>query len=155
MYVKTYRGFESHLFRFFEVFMVKPEDVLKDDQNFTNTERGSARKGSIAATILNASELDSLLKQPDSEERNKKIEAAIHDVRDLVPSLHTVALFDFFTPLEWLQSLPALREGKAFVAVLYLQQYPRMLNHELRTRLDQVKRIASPHLKKEIEKLLS
>lgn len=136
---------------FSQVSMVKPEDVLKDDQNFTN----GARKGSIAATILNANELDSLLKQQDSEERNRKIEMTIQDIRDLVPALHTVALFDFFTPLEWLQTLPVLREGKAFVAVLYLQQYPQMLNHELRSRLDQVKRISSSFLKKEIEKLLS
>ncbi|MCE5316231.1 MAG: hypothetical protein LLG04_02560 [Parachlamydia sp.] len=153
--MKTYRGFESHLFRFFKVHMVKPDDVLKDDQSFTNTERGSARKGSIAATILNANELDSLLGQPSSEERNRRIEATIQDIRDLVPALHTVALFDFFTPLEWLHTLPALREGRAFVAILYLQQYPRMLDHELRSRLDQVKKIASPDLKKEIEKLLS
>lgn len=136
--------------------MVKAEDVLRDDQNFAEIPQGgTVRKGTIAATILSAADLETLLKKTPSEERNSKIEAVVRDIRELVPGLHAVALFDFFTPLEWLHTLPSIREGKAFVAVLYLQQYPQILNHELRARLDQVKRLVSPELKKEIEKLLS
>ncbi len=113
--------------------MVKADDVLKDDQNFAHVpERGTARKGSIAATILNANELEAILKLPPSVERNQTLEAIVQDIRDLVPALHAVALFDFFTPLEWLHTLPALREGKAYVAVIYLQQYRQFLTHEIR-----------------------
>jgi hypothetical protein len=120
--------------------------VMFEEQDF---------KGAIASTILFANELEELLKKPPTAERNRQVEEAIQNIRALCPALQVVALFDFFTPLEWLHSLPSLREGKAFVAILYLQQYPQSLTHEIRSRLDQLKKIATPELKKEIERLLS
>jgi len=133
--------------------MVKPEDVLKDGQSFIETKDGTpARKGTVAAIMLNARTLDHLLRQPSA--RQSEISQVLADVRSLVPTLHAIQLFDFFTPLEWLQTTPKFQEGRSLIAILYLQQYPERVDQEIYAQLHRIKEMASGITQKEIEQLI-
>lgn len=132
--------------------MVKTQDLLKNNPTCIEIPAGTpARKGSIAATILNAKELDMLLKMPPSTSKRNQIAEVIQDIKLMLPSLHAVNLFQFFTPLEWLQD--PNREGRCFVALLYLQSYPHLIDRNIQARLAQIKLTASTELKAEIERM--
>lgn len=137
--------------------MVKSQDVLNDEQDFLNAKDNiQVRKGTIAATLLNAKALDELFKEPESKEKKAKFNEVVQDIRDLVPSLHGVNLFQFFTPIEWFQAPSgSFQQGRAFVAVLYLQQYPQFLDKNIQARLREIEKEAVPELKKEIQMLQS
>lgn len=135
--------------------MVKSEDILKDDQSFVKTESGTlARKGSVAAMLLNASVLDELLPQLPSSAKEEEVDKILTDIRSLMPTLHAIHLFDFFSPLEWLQAKPRSQEGRIVIALLYLQQYPQLMNRDILNRLQQIKEQVSLETKQEIEQLL-
>lgn len=135
--------------------MVRSEDVLKDDQTFVQTQSGTlARKGSVAAMLLNARALDELLPQPSSSAKEEELGKILADIRSLVPTLHAIHLFEFFSPLEWLQAQPRSQEGRIVIALLYLQQYPQLMNRDILNRLQQIKEQVSLETRQEIEQLL-
>lgn len=136
--------------------MVKANDILSDNQSFLQTSSGLlARKGSIAATILNAHSLEALLKEPESTERQVQIEGVLEDIRALLPTLHAVNLFQFFTPFEWLQEGSSFQEGRSLVALLYLQHYPQLIDALLINHLQNLLPHVSTITQKEINKILT
>ena len=85
--------------------------------------KGDVRKGTIAATINNAQLLNKLI---DQNAKQQELEPIIVEVKKLIPSLHIVGLFNFFSPEEWLSTNEQM--GRVLIAILYLQQYPDQLN---------------------------
>lgn len=115
--------------------MAKPDDILKDKQDYVISKDGTqARKGSVAAMMATVNAVDELLRQGKEQEIDKELE----DIRLLIPALHSIGFFDFFHPLEWLQVCPVLREGKCWVALLYLQAHPEKRTKEIHKRLTEV-----------------
>jgi hypothetical protein len=136
--------------------MVRSEDVLKDDQSFVQTQSGTlARKGTVAATMLNARALDHLLSQPLSVEGEKELKHILEDVQLLLPMLHAIQLFEFFSPIEWLQTSPKLQEGRILIAILYLQQHPELVDQQIITHLHKLKGSVSKATEREIQKLVT
>lgn len=136
--------------------MVKASDILQDNQSFLHTSNGAlARKGSIAATISNTQSLNALLKEPQSAERQVQIESILEDTRELLPTLHAVNLFQFFTPLEWLQDGPQFQEGRSLIALLYLQHYPQFIDQQVIDHLHHLLLHASTIMQKEIRRILA
>ncbi len=136
--------------------MVKASDVLGDNENFMNATNGTvARKGSIAATLLNAAKYTDLMTHPHSADRSKEIEQIVADVTELLPALEAVGLFSFFSLEEWLNGVHSNNEGRAFVAIVYLMNYPQHLNSTLRDQLSQHKDSVGPELRSLIELTLS
>ncbi|MGV9803149.1 hypothetical protein ACWDTP_34350 [Mycobacterium sp. NPDC003449] len=71
---------------------IRPEDVLPDGEDTTAFGGLSVRKGTIAAFVANAKQLDEL--GPGHPGR-----AAVEDqLRALAPGLRAVGLFDLFSP---------------------------------------------------------
>lgn len=136
--------------------MVKAEDVLTNDQTFFKTKDGTiARKGTIAAAILNANYLEELMGQAQSSTRDSKIKTIIQDIHSLLPGIHALNLFEFFTPIEWLQCSKKLKEGRILIATLYLQRHPELVDSEVLNALQQIKPKTHLELKMEIDKLLA
>lgn len=124
--------------------MVKPNEVLGDGQNFLKTADGTmARKGSIAALMATANAIDNTKTSDISED--------LEDIRSLIPTLHGLGFFEFFTPLEWLQEIPKLREGKCWVALLYIQTHPEKMTESIRLRFLEILPMVSKSLQKAIK----
>ena len=127
---------------------MKPQDILSENVNHLQEVDGvRPRKGSIYATMLNAKHFDELLvmQAPDVQEFTTLLE----DIRELIPTLHTIGLFEFFSPLEWLQN-PDKKEGRALVATLYLQAYPEAVTEAIQECLTNLNTWASTQLKEQI-----
>lgn len=69
---------------------MRPEDVLKDDENFLKKDGVPLRKGSVAAFIANAK---TFLDKKSSQEARV---AAEKDMVSLLPTLTALGLFDVF-----------------------------------------------------------
>lgn len=135
--------------------MVKSEDVLTNEQTFFKTKDGTlARKGTIAAAVLNAGYLEELLPQPQSKTRDSKIQAIIQDIHSLLPGLQALGIFQFFSPIEWIQQRKILKEGRILIITLYLQTHPELVDEELRKALEEIKPKTHLEVRLEIEKLL-
>lgn len=133
---------------------VMPKDMLPAgvDSNVSvnpyTGESHEARKGTIAATIQNVVFLNQALSQNE-----KNVEAYIQALRDLMPSLSAVGLFDFFTPQEWIDH--NVQPGRTLCAVLYFQTYPERLTPEIKNQLKAVRqKTQSKVLASEIDKVL-
>lgn len=74
-----------------EVSPVRPEDLFPDGPDSMDVDGVRVRKGSIASFIYNALMLDRL--DPSSAEYQR----ALSGVRDLVPLLRSVRVFDVFS----------------------------------------------------------
>lgn len=136
--------------------MVKSEDVLTNEQTFFRTKDGTiARKGTLCAAVLNVGYLDELLKESPSQTRTLRIQKILHDMRALLPGLHALNLFQLFTPIEWLQQNGVLKEGRAFVSVLYLQEHPEAVDAPILAELKRLKAHTHPELGIEIDKLIA
>lgn len=127
--------------------MARAENILGDNQNFLQTADGTmARKGSVAALIATVNAIDSSLE--------KKSEVSTQDLEDLqllLPTLHSIGFFEFFHPLEWLQETPRLREGKCWVAYLYLKKHPEKMTDAIKSRLLEILPSISSNLKHAIQ----
>ena len=136
--------------------MVKSEDILTSEQTFFKTKDGTiARKGTIAATVLNATYLEELLKEPQTATRDGKIKKIIQDIHTLIPGIHALNLFQFFSPVEWLDQRPHLKEGRVYIAVLYLQRHPELVDAEVIAALEKIKSKTHAELRLEIDKILT
>lgn len=120
-----------------------PESVLPKgvDSNISvnpyTGESGETRKGTVAATLNNIAVLNTLLIEKPSPENQAKIQEIVEAVSALLPSLRVIGVFDLFTPSEWLAM--DQQPGRALVAVLYLQQYPKNITPEIKQRLVQIR----------------
>ena len=133
---------------------VRPHDVIPDQVNEKQLSNGTSfRKGTIAATVLNAALFDKLIKMPNSPEKDKQITQLINDQKPLMVSLKDIGFFEFVTPLETLQSSNG-KEGKALIGVLYLQQNPTEVTPEVTAQLKQLLKTTSPELQKQIRTVL-
>lgn len=119
-----------------------PESILPtgvDNTISTNPytgESGSARKGTVAATLNNIALLNTLLSEKISSNDPTKIQEIIEAITSLIPSLRVVGVFDLFTPEEWLSS--DTQPGRVLAAVLYLQKYPQDITSKIKKRLLQI-----------------
>lgn len=130
-------------------FAVSPADVLSESQNEAQLKGISVRKGTIAATMLNAKAFDEIQKIFDPAERNMALEALRTEQGALIESLDAVGLFEFFTPIEWLKK-DGQNEGRAWIALLYLQRFPRAISEEVKGELRILAESASNELLVEI-----
>ncbi len=69
---------------------VRPEDVLPNGVDSTAINGHTVRKGSVAAFVANAVQLD------DLSEGTPEYEALIAQMRELAPALRTIGLVDVF-----------------------------------------------------------
>lgn len=72
---------------------MSPENVLPDDVDRLGIDGVSVRKGTVAAFVANARQLD--LMDPSSAEHA----AVVGQMRELVPAMRAVGLFDIFEPV--------------------------------------------------------
>lgn len=113
-----------------------PEMILQDgvDQSISinpyTQERGTARKGTIAATLNNIATLNRLIPKENSEEA---IKATIAAVEVLIPSLKIVGMFDLFEPIYWVGEGEQM--GRIVVLALYLRHYPEKGSASLRKKI--------------------
>ena len=141
-----------------------PEAILPngvDGSLLTNPythEQGQARKGTIAATIHNISALNKMMAAPDansgtSDRTETEIEQIIAALRSLLPSLKITAMFNLFTPEEWLSGTNQL--GRLLVGVLFLQENPTEATPDVKRRLLEIRsRNLNTDLNNEIDALL-
>lgn len=130
-------------------FAVSPVDVLSDSQNETQLKGVNVRKGTIAATMLNAKAFDEIQKISDPAERKMALEALRTEQSALIEGLDAVGLFEFFTPIEWLKK-DGKNEGRAWIALLYLQRFPAAISEEVKAELRILAEQASHELLEEI-----
>jgi hypothetical protein len=117
-------------------------------------ESGSARKGTVAATLNNVALLNKLLLQPASAQNDRNIKQIIQAIESLLPSLKVVGMFHFFSIEEWLSD-DKRQPGRTLVGVLYLQKYPKELNADVKKTLARIHKESSIKvLNEHIEKLL-
>lgn len=116
-------------------------------------EKGSARKGTIAATINNVALLNQKLPIAATQEELKKIQDIMNAFIELIPSLRALAVFDLFNPEEWVSS--DQQPGRVLAGVLYLQNHPKEVTAETRQKLEKIKSVTKIDiLSQEITKLL-
>lgn len=131
--------------------MFTPEDILPDGDDHTlcinpfTGFQGKARKGTVAATLNNIALLDRLFLENANKEQIPNITKAIVE---LMPSLKAVGIFDFFSPIEWIDPK---HPGRTYVALLYLKYYPEEVNREI---IDKLQEIKHPLLQSQIKSLL-
>lgn len=131
-----------------------PEDILPNGDDHTISVNpftgfcGKARKGTVAATLNNIALLDRLFLDDTGQEQISNIKKA---VTKLIPSLKAVGIFDFFTPIEWINPEHL---GRTYVAILYLKYYPDGMNKEIADKLQGINlTIQNPLLQSEIQTL--
>jgi len=124
------------------------------EQIFENGLQSSAhkgievRKGTVKSLIENALYLDKHLKN----HTDPKVFSSIQDIREAIPGLDAVGIFETFLAEDWLQD--ENKPGNIMVSVLYLQQFPKELTRALKRRLTSLSRAVPPLLRNEIAKLL-
>lgn len=134
---------------FHTAYAIKAEDILSDNQSHFNVGETSARKGSIAATIANVTALNHFIFS--QKDVHKELQSILKDQKELIAALHITGMFDLFKLEEWLN--PVHGEGRCWVAVLYLQEYPEKMNNSIKEYLKLYNRLYSPLLIEEISKL--
>jgi hypothetical protein len=134
-----------------------PQDVLKDNEEGMRLPDGTfIRKGTIKATIDNIEILNRIFQLPFSSKRHAQIKEASKPIVELIPALHKVGIFDFFTIHEWLQNEKNL--GRILVALLYLGKYDARLEegdrHKIRQRLQILKmQIKEPEILERMQEI--
>lgn len=129
------------------------DDITNDQESGIMVGGTFVRKGTIFTTVMNARLFDQLITEEASEEKIQKINAVVHDINELIPSLDSMGMFDFFTPIEWLQD-GEKQPGRALVALLYLQANPAKLKDNVRHYLPALREICVPDLIPFIDVLL-
>lgn len=135
-----------------QVFGVQAADVLAEKENGMTINETFVRKGSIAATLLNAREFDRIKSATDIPNKKEQLDLLFQDIHSLTPSLEALDLFKFFRPIEWLSENSG-KEGRALIAVIYLQHYPQKIDQEILGRLKELSGQASEELKTQILKI--
>jgi hypothetical protein len=113
---------------------ITPEKVLPDGvdsatvMNPFTGEKGFSRKGTVAATIQNIAALNKLFANKPSKENDKDIENIMAEIKRLVPFLRVIGVFDMFNVDEWLDNTHSTQWGRIVCALLYIEQYPELLN---------------------------
>ena len=126
-----------------------PEAILPKGVDTSNSinpytgESGNVRKGTIAATIYNVALLNTALTAPSTEKNQQQINQLIEEILRLIPSLKVVAMFDLFTPGEWMTD--KTQPGRILTALLYLQKYPKKITSENKTQIQALHQ--STHIK--------
>lgn len=109
--------------------MVKASDILSDSENTVDLQGVTARKGSVAATMVNAWAFHQLAQQPADHAQWEQVEAFNQDQRELIPTLWGLRLLEFFPVEEWINATPG-NEGRTWVAMLYFEKYPQELTKQ-------------------------
>lgn len=135
----------------FPLKAVLPQEVLKDNEEGANLNGCFVRKGSIAVTLANAQEFNTISKLADSNEKSAKLKQLIKDVNSVIPGLHSLGVFDFFLPIQWIKSQNA---GKVFIGLLYLQQHPEKRDSQIDLYLKELLKNTTNDLKPQIELVL-
>ena len=120
-------------------------DVTEAVNPYTG-EKGTARKGTVAATVSNIAILNQLLLAEPADSDNAKIDEFAEAIKKLLPSLRVVGMFDFFTVAEWLEH-DELQPGRTLVAVYYLHQYPQEITADIKRQLKSIGDKVSTHQK--------
>ncbi|MBM3468383.1 MAG: hypothetical protein FJX71_02995 [Alphaproteobacteria bacterium] len=130
-----------------------PEKLLPpgiDSTTVTNPytgEQGTARKGTVAATLNNVALLNKFLLDKDSKDGEEAVQA----IKQLIPSLKCVGIFNLFTPMEWLTTPD--QPGRILAVALLLQAYPSEFTPEIEAKLRGLQEQAiHPILAQEIKK---
>jgi hypothetical protein len=117
-----------------------PENILPDGEDHTLAVnpftgfQGTARKGTVAATLNNIALLNQLFLENPEQDQIATIRKA---VVNLMPSLKAIGVFDLFNPIEWLNNPKQL--GRMYVAILYLKNYPDEISNEILSKLQEIK----------------
>jgi hypothetical protein len=135
-----------------------PESILPagvDSTTSTNPytgESGTARKGTVAATLNNVAKLNQLLSQEENAERKQEILEISNAINQLIPSLQVIGMFDLFEPSHWIGS--GEQPGRILALSLYFKHYPEKYTPALKEQMLQVKgKIASPYLREQLASL--
>lgn len=80
---------------------ITPADVLPDGVDTFVGENYTARKGTVGATFLNLKTLETLLKQPESPQRDQDIAKVKAELVKIAPTLVNIKLFELFPLHEW------------------------------------------------------
>ncbi|MBS0652227.1 MAG: hypothetical protein JSR39_01730 [Verrucomicrobia bacterium] len=132
-----------------QALAVSPSDVLSDSQNEAQLRGVTVRKGTIAATMLNARAFVEIQKIADPAEKKMALDALRAEQNALIEGLNVVGLFEFFSPVEWLHQADQ-NAGRAWIALLYLQRFPEAISEEVKYELEAIAKIASNELLEEI-----
>lgn len=129
------------------------DDITSDEDSGIMVGGAFVRKGTIFTTVMNARLFDQLIKEEHSEEKQQKIDAVVHDINELIPSLDSMGMFEFFHPIEWLQD-GEKQPGRALVALLYLKMNSKHMEDNIRHYLPALREICDPDLIPFIDVLL-
>ncbi|MBN8827620.1 MAG: hypothetical protein J0H68_02815 [Sphingobacteriia bacterium] len=137
---------------------ISPTDILPAGVDYATVvnpitgEKGEARKGTLAALMVNTMELNKLLNKEKWEDKDKKkFEEIEKQVVELIPSAKYIGIFDFFTLNEWISDSSKL--GRLYVGLLALERDKSLLTEEIKTFLKSLQ-INHPLIAKKIENLL-
>lgn len=129
---------------------MKPQDVLPDQASELPSQDGiTLRKGTIYASLLNAESFSSWVLKEDSQQKSEALYQLYEEQKELIPALKKLGLFSFFSPLEWLGPLGT--QGRYWIAILYLSQFPEEMDAALHKRLEEL----SSSVAKELQQLLT
>lgn len=123
-----------------------PEDILPDGDDHTIVVnpftgfQGKARKGTVAATLNNIALLDRLFLENSAQDQIAKVKKAIVE---LMPSLKAIGIFDLFNLAEWINPN---YQGRTYVALLYLKNYPDEINEKIADKLRESNQELQNHL---------
>ncbi|HXF90502.1 MAG TPA: hypothetical protein VNJ29_01075 [Candidatus Nitrosotenuis sp.] len=133
---------------------IHPADILSDDQSITIAGDGTEiRKGTVKATIENIKILNELFCLPFTQHRHQKIVEILSVVDELLRPLHHIELFNFFTPLEWLQDTN--NQGRILVTLRYLAFFKDRITPEIKHRLYLLDECCQPEVRQNIHELLT
>ncbi len=132
---------------------VLPSQILPDGQDSITAKDGTVvRKGTVKATIENIKLLNAVFLTPQGDERREKIQTILKTTDDFIRPLHHIELFEFFTPVEWLQD--PCNQGRILIALSYLNQFPNLVTDTIKEKLSELAPISQPEVKELICKLL-
>lgn len=101
------------------------QDLVPDNMNAATVNGVTVRKGTIAAFIHNLTELEKVfINAPQSDE----IESFKASLREAIPALNAVKLFDLVTIEDLLNAKHnngKIYQAKVLTAAFYLQQFPQ------------------------------
>jgi hypothetical protein len=116
-----------------------PEKILPEgvdaalSKNPYTGETGYVRKATVAATLNNIAVLNELLGTASSTENLEKNENYVKAIKELLPSLRVIGVFNLFTPLEWLSA--ENQPGRVLTVLLYLQRYSDAITPKIKKTL--------------------
>ena len=123
-----------------------PQELLADNENGKTINGVNVRKGTIGAFILNVNGVEELLvRTPYSNE----ISAFKTSLREAIPALNAVKLFDLITIDEFLNAKHTdgtIHQAKVLVGAFYLQQFPEATTSQRLTIIENLR----PHVSKTV-----